>query len=231
MLLHKVKELIVGGIVSLTTVDYPGHLAVVVFCQGCPWRCKYCHNKHLRPLTSNDGLPWDDVVELIKARKNFIDSVVFSGGEPLVQNDLQYAIEEIKSLNLLIGLHTSGSLSQRFAKIVGLVDWVGLDVKAPFQNYEIITNIEHSGIAASESLDILLASGVSYEVRITLDPILSIDDVSDILKELYERGVQVVALQNVRTQKNVVIPHPFLSNLDAMTQAHSMFKSLIVRNT
>ena len=231
MLQQRVKELVVGGIVSLTTVDYPGHLSVVVFCQGCPWRCKYCHNKHLRPLTSNEGLPWEDVVELIKTRKNFIDSVVFSGGEPLVQNDLQHAIEEIKSLNLLVGLHTSGSIPERFAKIVQLVNWVGLDVKAPFQNYEIITNIKQSGTSASESLDILLASGVSYEVRITLDPVLSIDDIGDILKELYERGVQVVALQNVRTPKNVVIPHPFLSNIDAMTQAHSMFKSLIIRNT
>ena len=230
-MLHEVKELVVGGVVSLTTVDYPGHLAVVVFCQGCPWKCRYCHNKHLRQLNANDGLPWKDVVELIKTRKNFIDSVVFSGGEPLIQNDLQYAIEEIKNLDLLIGLHTSGAVPIRFAKIVSLLDWVGLDVKAPFQNYKIITNIEQSGKVASESLDILLASGVSYEVRITLDPILTIDDINDVLKELYERGVQTVALQNVRTTKNVVVPHPFLSNLDVMTQAQSMFKNLIVRNT
>lgn len=230
-MLHEVKELVVGGVVSLTTVDYPGHLAVVVFCQGCPWKCRYCHNEHLRQLNANDGLPWKDVVELIKTRKNFIDSVVFSGGEPLIQNDLQYAIEEIKNLDLLIGLHTSGAVPIRFAKIVSLLDWVGLDVKAPFQNYKIITNIEQSGKVASESLDILLASGVSYEVRITLDPILTIDDINDVLKELYERGVQTVALQNVRTTKNVVVPHPFLSNLDVMTQAHSMFKNLIVRNT
>ena len=229
-MLHEVKDLIVGGIVSLTTVDYPGHLAVAVFCQGCPWRCKYCHNKHLRPLNTEEGLPWADVVELIKTRRNFIDSVVFSGGEPLVQNDLQYAIEEIKTLDLLVGLHTSGSLPARFAKIVNLVDWVGLDVKAPFHNYKIITNIEESGKQASESLDILLVSGVAYEVRITLDPVLTIDDVNDILKELYERGVQVVALQNVRTPKNIVVPHPFLSDLDAMTQANAMFKTLIVRN-
>lgn len=224
------QDFIVGGIVSLTAIDYPGHLSAVIFCQGCPWRCRYCHNKHLITIRPSDGLPWQDVVELIKLRKDFIDAVVFSGGEPLVQKGLRDAILEIKPIGLKIGLHTSGSIPARFAQVVNLVDWIGFDVKAPFYKYHTITGIIDSGKLASESLDILLKSGVDYETRITLDQTLTIDDIHDILKELYDRGVQNVVLQNVRSEKNVVIPHQFLSDVDAMTQANSMFKNLKTRN-
>lgn len=224
------NSLIVGGIVSLTTVDFPGHLSVAIFCQGCPWRCRYCHNKHLQSIFVEDGLPWDDIVDLIKSRKNFIDSVVFSGGEPLVHDALRSAMEEIKKLGLLVALHTSGALPNKFANVIDLVDWVGFDVKAPFENYKVITGVDNSGQMTSESLDILLSSGKSYEVRISLDPVLTIDDIKDILKTLYDRGVQVVVLQNIRTPKNMIIPHPFLSDIDAMNQASAMFKSLTTRN-
>lgn len=224
-------DVIVGGIVSLSMVDFPGHLAVAIFLQGCNWRCRYCHNKHLQQTFAKDGLPWTDIKHLIKERAHFVDSIVFSGGEPLVHPGLRHAIEDLKEFKLLTALHTSGALPKRLANVIDLVDWVGFDVKAPFDKYEIITGVENSGQKTSESLDILLASGKSYEVRITLDPVLTIDDIKDTLKELYDRGVQVVALQNIRTKKNTIVPHPFLSDLDAMKTAGTMFKTLITRNT
>lgn len=47
----------VGGITPFTTIDFPGRLAAVIFCQGCPWRCQYCHNRHLLPAGENGNIP------------------------------------------------------------------------------------------------------------------------------------------------------------------------------
>lgn len=182
-------------------------------------------------MQASEGLPWEDILSLIESRKNFVDSVVFSGGEPLMHDDLRYAIEDVKNLGLIPALHTSGAFPEKFARVVDVVEWIGFDVKAPFDSYQKITGIPNSGALASESLEILLASGKSYEVRISLDPILTIDDINDTLKQLHERGVQVVTLQNIRNIKNIVIPHPFLSDVHAMSQASSMFKTLRTRNT
>lgn len=224
------KKLIVGGVISLTTIDYPGYLSAVIFCQGCPWRCRYCHNEYLQNIRESDGLPWGDVIELIRLRKDFVDAVVFSGGEPLIQEGLKNAISDVKLIGLKIGLHTSGAVPHKFAQIVNMLDWVGFDIKAPLYKYYDITRIADSGKLAFESLDILLKANIDYEVRTTLDQTLTIDDILDILKELYDRGVQNVVLQNVRSKKNVIIPHPFLSDVDAMSQARSMFKNLKTRN-
>ena len=85
-----------------TTVDYPGHLAAVVFCQGCVWRCRYCHNPHLQ---SFDGgrWNWEEILSLLAERKNFLEAVVFSGGEPTTQPCLPVAMRAVKDLGFKIG--------------------------------------------------------------------------------------------------------------------------------
>lgn len=227
-------RLIVGGVVSLTTVDYPGHLSTVIFCQGCPWHCRYCHNKTLQTISAADGLPFEDVLALIDARKNFIDAVVFSGGEPLLQDGLADAIKLVKEKRLLVGLHTAGFSPLRFAKVVHLVDWVGFDVKALFDNYQKIIQLDkcddQAGFKAKESLEILLKSGVDYEVRLSLDISLEIEEIRDLFRELRDMGVQNLALQTVRDKNNDPVPHPILSNVEVLEEFHQYFKNLIIRN-
>ena len=227
-------RLIVGGVVSLTTIDYPGHLSTVIFCQGCPWRCKYCHNKALQTISVSDSLPFEDVLALVDARKNFIDAVVFSGGEPLLQEGLADAIKLVKERNLLVGLHTAGFSPLRFTKVVPLVDWVGFDVKAPFDNYQKIIQLDkrddEAGFKAKESLEILLKSGVNYEVRLSLDVSLEVEEIRDLFRELRDMGVQNLALQTIRDKNNDLIPHPILSNGEVLEEFHQYFKNLIIRN-
>lgn len=227
-------KITIGGIVSLTTIDYPGHLSAVIFCQGCPWACRYCHNKHLQTISQEEGLPFEEVLSLIDTRKNFIDAVVFSGGEPLIQDGLLDAIKLVKKRNLLIGLHTSGVLPERFAKIVGFLDWVGFDVKAPFESYQKIIQLPYEdksvGYKVKESLDILLHARIDYEVRTSLDSSLTNEEVKDLLRELRDLGVQNMALQAIRNKDNELIPHPILSDMGAMDEFHKYFKNLIIRN-
>ena len=107
-------------------------LAAVVFCQGCPWRCGYCHNPGLIPPQGEHEVRWESVLEFLQRRRDLLDGVVFSGGEPTLQSGLDDAIRDVRALGFKIGLHTGGMYPQRLESILQRVDWVGMDVKAPF---------------------------------------------------------------------------------------------------
>jgi len=164
------RELRVGGLTPLTTVDYPGELAAVVFCQGCPWRCRYCHNGHLLPPRAAELIPWAQVHAFLEARRGLLDAVVFSGGEPTLQPALAAAMIEVRALGFKVGLHSSGAYPARIEALLPLLDWVGLDIKALPADYPAITGVPGSGERAWASLRLLLAAGVPLQVRTTLMP-------------------------------------------------------------
>ncbi|OIO03192.1 MAG: anaerobic ribonucleoside-triphosphate reductase activating protein [Desulfovibrionaceae bacterium CG1_02_65_16] len=173
-------ELVVGGLTSLSTVDWPGELAAVVFCQGCAWSCPYCHNAALRPFGPNGGdsgppyagRPWPDVLHWLETRRGLLDAVVFSGGEPLLQPGLPGAMATVRGLGFKTGLHTSGMNPAALARALPLCDWVGLDIKAPRAAYDRITGRPGSAKAAWQSLELLRKSGAAFELRTTWHPAL-----------------------------------------------------------
>jgi pyruvate formate lyase activating enzyme len=153
----------VGGLTRLSASDYPGRLAAVVFCQGCAWRCAYCHNPHLVPRNSPATIAWSDVLSFLRRRMGLLDAVVFSGGEPTLQPCLRQAIEQVKRMGYLIGLHTAGIVPRRLAEVLPLLDWVGMDVKAPFEEHEAVTGARGSARRARASRELILASGIACE--------------------------------------------------------------------
>ena len=191
----------VGGLTRLSTCDWPGELVATVFCQGCAWDCAYCHNASLRPAQSESQIAWPDVLAFLENRRGLLDAVVFSGGEPTLQPALLDAIESTRALGFRIGLHTAGMVPQNFARLLPLIDWVGFDVKAPVNAYARITGVEDSGARAMESLRLLLASGVAYEVRTTLHPsLLSMEEMSELRDHLLSLGVTHYAVQQFRAE-------------------------------
>jgi pyruvate formate lyase activating enzyme len=189
----------VGGLTSFTTIDFPGHLAAVVFCQGCPWRCAYCHNPDLLPARSTAGLRWGDVLDFLSARRGLLDGVVFSGGEPTTQAALPDALRTVRELGFAVGLHSAGMHPRRLESALPWLDWVGLDIKGPSQAYARITGRAHSGAAPFESLKLLMAAGVAHEIRCTWHPdLLSIDDIDRLCIELRGLGAQSPVLQRCR---------------------------------
>jgi pyruvate formate lyase activating enzyme len=153
----------IGGITRLSASDYPGKLAAVLFCQGCAWRCTYCHNTHLLEKKSAREIPWADILAFLEKRQGLLDAVVFSGGEPTLQPALGQAMREVKTLGYLVGLHTAGIVPGRLEQVLPLVDWVSMDLKAPFEQHERITQVPGSGARAKRSMELLLASGVACE--------------------------------------------------------------------
>jgi pyruvate formate lyase activating enzyme len=162
----------VGGITPLTTIEFPGRLAAVIFCQGCPWRCGYCHNPHLLPKGVNGIGGWRDTILFLEKRRGLLDAVVFSGGEPTMQPELPEAIQTVKKLGFQVGIQTSGAYPDCLRETLPLLDLVTMDIKAPFEEYERITGIRGSGEIARKSAELVLQSGVRQRFRTTLDPFL-----------------------------------------------------------
>ena len=190
----------VGGFQPFAATDYPGKLAAVVFCQGCPWRCGYCHNPELIPARGPDERDFARILDWLKSRRGLLDAVVFSGGEPTAQAGLESAITAVRAYGFAVGLHTSGAYPRRLAKVLPGVDWVGLDIKAPVAAYDGVTGIAGSGAPAFASLELVLAAGVPLEVRTTVHPSLTPPPALERLAcELSARGVERWALQAFRS--------------------------------
>ena len=192
------QTLVVGGLTPFTTIDFPGRLAAVVFCQGCPWRCAYCHNPHLLPPRSATEHSWPAFVNWLDSRRGLLDGVVFSGGEPLLQRGLADAVGEVRALGFAVALHTAGAYPQRLQALLPQLDWVGFDVKAPFSDYRAVTGCD-AGERARQSLAILLASGKPNELRCTVDErFLGDDELCLMADQLASMGATRLVLQTRR---------------------------------
>ncbi len=158
----------IGGLLPMTTLDYPGHLACVLFCQGCAWRCRYCHNPELIRARVPTEISWSQVLSFLHKRRDLLEAVVFSGGEATLQTALPGAMRTVRELGFKVGLHSAGIKPGAFRRVLPLCDWVGFDVKGLEEDVALITGVSGSGYANWHSLDLLMESGVAYECRTTV---------------------------------------------------------------
>ena len=174
----------VAGFVPLSLCDYPGWVAAVVFTQGCNFRCPWCHTPRLIPRRDGDGAgaaAARRVLDLLAARRTRLGGVVVSGGEPPVHAaTLPPFLREVKALGLPVKLDTNGSrpdvLRRLFAE--GLVDYVAMDIKAPWPRYDALTGVPGCDVeAVKASVALIAASGLPHRFRTTrVEPLLSPGD-------------------------------------------------------
>ncbi len=202
----------IAAILKFSTLDYPGKLSAVVFSQGCPIRCVYCHNPDFQDYKKPATIDFDELLSFLEERKDLLDAVVFSGGEPLMQKDLYDAIFVVKQKGFLIGLHTAGTIPNKFEHVLPLLDWVGFDIKTDFEKYEKITKIPNSGKLALESFELLRNSGINFEIRTTVDSRnINSEDLVNIAKFLKAKDIKKWILQECiirSSDKDLNIPLP-----------------------
>lgn len=166
----------IGGFLPTTLLDYPEKLACTVFTYGCNFRCPFCQNGSLvlgTPSGVSDASTYrsSDILERIEKRKNILEGVCITGGEPTLQKDLSDFLREIKNLGLLVKLDTNGSRPDVVKSLYqeGLIDYVAMDVKSSKENYPAVSGISKLSIVAiEESVEFLMHSGIAYEFRTTL---------------------------------------------------------------
>lgn len=193
-------RLAVGGYVGLTTVDFPGRLAAVVFLRGCPWRCPYCHNAHLREFGRAEEGQWAVVRERLARRRGVLDGVVFSGGEPTGQGDLGAAMREVKGMGFEVGLHTGGAYPEGLREVLQWTDWVGLDVKAPpDERYDAVCGRRGAAEVFLRSLEAVRQSGVAFTLRTTVHPAVTSErDWKEIVEWARREGLPEPVRQEAR---------------------------------
>ena len=176
----------IGGIQNLSLIDYPGKISIVLFTQGCNFKCIYCHNPQLvYPELFGTPVCEDDIFSLIDQRKNKIEGIVISGGEPTIHRDLPEFLKKIKSFNLPVKLDTNGSNPGMLKEILdnNLVDFVAMDVKADLKKYNIVCGIEINIQSVLDSIKILNCSSISLQYRVTIiNNFHQIDDLISIKK-------------------------------------------------
>lgn len=161
----------IGGLQKFSLIDYPDRIAAVVFTQGCNFRCPYCHNAELvLPECYGDLVPEDEVLRFLEKRRRDLEGVVISGGEPSIQPDLAEFIGKIKQLGYAVKLDTNGSRPQVLHRLIraGLVDYIAMDVKAPPGKYSKAAGRRVNTAHISESIALMMQSGIPYQFRTTL---------------------------------------------------------------
>ena len=161
----------IGGLLKFSLIDFPGKMAAVIFTQGCNYRCPFCHNPELvLPELFQAPLAEDDVLEFLERRKDQLQGVVVTGGEPTLHNDLPSFLKKIKSFGYLIKLDTNGSRPDVLRDIVeaGLVDFLAMDIKSSEEGYCQATGISPDITAVKESIRIIKGSGLAYQFRTTV---------------------------------------------------------------
>lgn len=232
------KQIQIGGLVSFTTIDYPGKLAAVLFLKGCPLQCEYCSNSHLIAVEEGEYDP-DKVFDWLRNRVGKLEGVVFSGGEALMQADttIEY-MKRVKDLGFKIGLHTNGFYPDLLKKTIDIVDWVGLDFKATKQRYKDLTKIDVAYDRMIESLKYWVSCGRGLEVRTTCDPrFVSKNDLLEIAKISSEMGVKNFAVQKYtpyhEDEDKKTTPsqrEQFFNDDELRKKLESMFESVVWRN-
>ena len=171
-----VEKFVIGGFQKTTLLDFPQKIACIVFTPGCNFKCGYCHNPELSGDFGKsevaDNLPpaLSEVFAFLKKRKGKLDGVVITGGEPTLQKGLYQFVFEIKNMGYAVKLDSNGSNPEVLKKLIDdrLVDYIAMDIKAPFDKYhEVIkTNVPLENI--KKSIDLLLEGRVDYEFRTTV---------------------------------------------------------------
>lgn len=164
-------KMIVDGFQKVTLLDYPNKVAAMIFTRGCNFRCPFCQNSSLIGCHPEEGKVTEkEIFEYLEKRKNILDGIVISGGEPTLQRDLKAFIQKVKRLGLFVKLDTNGSNPKLLKELIDekLVDYVAMDIKSSFFKYQGISGAVVNMENTKKSIDLLKRGAVDYEFRTTL---------------------------------------------------------------
>jgi len=158
------------GIDKLSLLDYEDKVAVVLFSRACNFRCPFCHNGE-SVLNAEEEIDFDDILAFLKTRKGLVDAVVFSGGEPTLEEDLKVKMKAVKSLGFLIKLDTNGTNPDLLNELLdeGVVDYVAMDIKNSPSLYASTCGVNFVDLdKIKRSISLIINKAKDYEFRTTL---------------------------------------------------------------
>ena len=197
--------MIISGLQKTTTIDYPGKIAAIVFTRGCNFRCGYCHNPELvNPDKFYPEIDEQEILDFLIKRKNVLEGVVITGGEPLIHKDIDQFIKKVKDLGYAIKLDTNGTSPKFLKELIdsGMIDYIAMDIKHDVDSYKKVVNTDLDSENIRKSIKIIMDSGVDYEFRTTVLPRLFNEDDFKKVGELI-KGASKYYIQQFRPIKTL----------------------------
>jgi pyruvate formate lyase activating enzyme len=186
------------GFLPTSFSDWDGKLVSIMFLGGCNLRCPFCQNY---PLLSDEKphqvILWKDIALHLKDKKQWIDGIVISGGEPLMHPEVIPLCRTIKELGFAVKLDTNGSFPYTVIQLCKdkLIDYVALDIKTALDDrYSIACGDKVEVGLVRRTVRYLLEGNTDYEFRTTLVPgMVGIDEIKSIAADV--KGARKFALQ------------------------------------
>jgi pyruvate formate lyase activating enzyme len=157
-----------SGLQKISLIDYPNKVASVLFTPGCNLRCPFCHNWRIAVDPKPPFLQETVALEILEARKKYVDAVVVTGGEPTMHKELPKFLAKLKARGFQVKLDTNGFYPEVLEECLPYVDYVALDVKTSLEKYKQLGTKDTAGLM--RTVEILKTGKVPYEFRTTAVP-------------------------------------------------------------
>ena len=161
----------VAGLQKVSLIDFPEMISAVIFTQGCNFNCPFCHNRQLipQPLPHHNLLNHSVLWSFLNHRRNQLDGIVVSGGEPTLQQHLNIFFKNLKDLGYKTKLDTNGSHPKVIRSLIkrNLLDFIAMDIKAPWNKYNRLAGCKVEIDKIQESVKLIHQSTVPHTFRTT----------------------------------------------------------------
>ena len=226
----------IGGFQKTSLLDYPDCISAIIWTIGCNFRCPFCYNKNL-VFGKVESISEDEVLSFLKKRKGLLEGLVISGGEPLLHDDIADFVKKVKTLGYLIKIDTNGTFPERLKELIDnkLVDYISMDVKAPKNKYNKLTEIKADLTKIEQSIDIVKNNASDYEFKTTFVPdLLKKEDIVEIAKWL--EGAEKFYLQQfeinpplISSEMEKTTPYPKEYIIETLEEIKPFFKNCYLR--
>lgn len=210
----------ISGLQKLTLLDYPGKTAATVFLSGCNLRCPFCHNSRLVENRDFDEISDNDFFSYLEKRKGILDGVCVTGGEPLLNDEIEEFLLKIRGIGYFVKLDTNGTFPEKLESVLknNLCDYVAMDIKNIPEKYALTTGIENFDVSSVlKSVHILKNSQIDHEFRTTL------------VKEFHTaEDVEKIAMQLGNKEKYFL--QKFVDSGELLTEGLSPLSDEIMQN-
>lgn len=179
------KKLLYDDIIAwqkTSFIDFPRTVSTVLFFSGCNLRCPYCHNSDI-VYNKYPNIQSDILESYLKRKKNIIDGVVITGGEPTLHSNLKDLIQHFRKMDYKVKLDTNGLLPDVILSVIHDIDYLAIDVKTSPKSYKnkLSAIYDDCNERLEQSINLIDMSKISYEVRITVaQSIITFDDIKTI---------------------------------------------------
>lgn len=159
----------IAGFQKTSLMDYKDEISSIIFTQGCNLKCGFCHNHELIAKDSSSLFDEKVLLKELEKRKDVVDHIVITGGEPLLQPDIFDFLKKLKGMNFKIKLDTNGMFPKKLREAISLnlIDYVAMDLKTPDYDFKKITGSNKFDLIR-DSINILESSDIDFEYRTTV---------------------------------------------------------------